>query len=158
MGGGPPWNGGPAGAYIPGTGLVAGRPPGLAPHPSHGIGLSGIGMGRPAAASAASQQPDHDPLRVRLLLHAAASLQRLAFRRGGSLHHAAPEHCAVLLHCEAGSEANVAVLLAGWLHWYGRLPLQEASLAAEVAFQTAVDQVCNDATSAVQQPFNAADA
>ncbi|GLC45010.1 hypothetical protein PLESTM_001675300 [Pleodorina starrii] len=101
-----------------------------------------------AAAAAASRPPTfsalptsrYDPLRVRHLLNAAASLQRLAFRRGGRLHRARRDACAVLLHCEAGMEGDVAVLLAGWLHWFGRLPLQEAILAAETALGTAVDQ------------------
>lgn len=70
-----------------------------------------------------------------------ASLQRLAYRRGGALHHARPEACAVLLQCEAGMEPDVATLLAGWLHWHGRLPLQEACLAAEVAMDATVDTV-----------------
>ncbi|GFR42195.1 hypothetical protein Agub_g3085 [Astrephomene gubernaculifera] len=66
------------------------------------------------------------------------------------------EACCVLVQCEceggeggAGAgggcmagvlEADVAVLLAGWLHWYGRLPLQEAMLAAETAMGVTVDQ------------------
>ncbi|GIL77883.1 hypothetical protein Vretifemale_7358 [Volvox reticuliferus] len=82
----------------------------------------------------------YDPLRVRHLLNAAASLQRLAFRRGGKLHRARRDACAVLLHCDPGMDADVAVLLAGWLHWYGRLPLQEAILAAETAMGATVDQ------------------
>lgn len=68
--------------------------------------------------------PRYDPLRIKHLLNAAASLQRLAFRRGGRLHRARRAACAVLLHCDEGMEADVAVLLAGWLHWYGKLPMQ----------------------------------
>eukprot|EP00195_Chlamydomonas_chlamydogama_P000584 CAMPEP_0202922760 /NCGR_PEP_ID=MMETSP1392-20130828/78093_1 /ASSEMBLY_ACC=CAM_ASM_000868 /TAXON_ID=225041 /ORGANISM="Chlamydomonas chlamydogama, Strain SAG 11-48b" /LENGTH=614 /DNA_ID=CAMNT_0049616405 /DNA_START=224 /DNA_END=2068 /DNA_ORIENTATION=- len=79
--------------------------------------------------------------RSRMLVHAAASLQRLAFRRrGSSLHHSSPDRCAVLLHCEGGLTAEVTRLLAGWLHWYRRMPLQEAILSAELATGTAIDQ------------------
>jgi hypothetical protein len=94
----------------------------------NGAGPVSVAAGRPlppsspSPLSGAPQQPQerraYDELRLQLLLHAAASLQRLSFRRGGSLHHAEPEHCAVLLHCDAGCEADVATLLAGWLHWH----------------------------------------
>ncbi|KXZ52178.1 hypothetical protein GPECTOR_10g807 [Gonium pectorale] len=104
-----------------------------------------------AAAAAAPPTPPvphrFDPARVRHLLSAAASLQRLAFRRGGRLARggARRDGCAVLLHCEEGMEADVAVLLAGWLHWFRRLPLQEAILAAETAMGTSVDQALLEA-------------
>lgn len=45
-------------------------------------------------------------------------------RLHGALHHAPPDTCTVLLHCEEGMDAEVACLLAGWLHWYNRMPLQ----------------------------------
>ncbi|GLI63087.1 hypothetical protein VaNZ11_005989 [Volvox africanus] len=104
---------------------------------------SGATAVRPSFSAPPSSR--YDPFRVRHLLNAAASLQRLAFRRGGKLHRARRDACAVLLHCEAGMEADVAVLLAGWLHWYGRLPLQEAILAAETAMGATVDQALLEA-------------
>ncbi|GIL77880.1 hypothetical protein Vretimale_6585 [Volvox reticuliferus] len=104
--------------------------------------LSPSASGATAVRASFSALPTsrYDPLRVRHLLNAAASLQRLAFRRGGKLHRARRDACAVLLHCDPGMDADVAVLLAGWLHWYGRLPLQEAILAAETAMGATVDQ------------------
>ncbi|GAX74509.1 hypothetical protein CEUSTIGMA_g1958.t1 [Chlamydomonas eustigma] len=76
------------------------------------------------------------------LIHAAASLQRLAFRRrGSSFHHSAPERCAVLLHChEEGVRAQVGDLLAAWLYWYKGMPLQEAILSTQMGTGCAVQQ------------------
>jgi hypothetical protein len=34
----------------------------------------------------------------------------------------------------------VAGLLAAWMHWYGRMPLQEALLSAEIALGCQVEQ------------------
>eukprot|EP00798_Chlamydomonas_sp_ICE-L_P009756 gene9756-7631_t len=86
--------------------------------------------------------------RIRTLINAAAALQRLSFRRKGSVHHALPEACALLIHCkEDVEEAQVASLLAGWLHWYRRMPLQEALLSAELAMGCQVEQnLLEDAT------------
>ncbi len=88
-------------------------------------GASSASGGTPSAAAASPPASGvYDPERVRHLLNAAASLHRLWFRRGGRLHRARREACAVLLRCDGGMEAEVAVLLAGWLHWFARLPLQ----------------------------------
>jgi hypothetical protein len=46
-------------------------------------------------------------------------------RAYGSVQRSLPSSCAVLLHCnEPGMDAEVACLIAGWLHWYNRMPLQ----------------------------------
>lgn len=76
-----------------------------------------------------------------MLVTAAASLQRLSFRRlGSSLHHSTKERCAILLNCEEGVENEVGNLLAGWLHWYRGMPLQEAILSAELGTGVVVKQ------------------
>ncbi|KAG2483637.1 hypothetical protein HYH03_017515 [Edaphochlamys debaryana] len=117
---------------------AAGKPQGPPNSPSSAASSPAAAPPPGATAAAASR---FDPLRIRHLLHATACLQRLAFRRQGALSRARRGSCAVLLHCqEEGMAGEVAVLLAGWLHWYGRLPLQEASLAAETAMGAPVDQ------------------
>lgn len=65
----------------------------------------------------------------------------LTRRRLGSFHHSCKERCAVLLHCDPGVQAKIGSLLAGWLHWYWHMPLQEAVLSAEMATGCTVDQV-----------------
>ncbi|KAG1671554.1 hypothetical protein FOA52_011276 [Chlamydomonas sp. UWO 241] len=78
---------------------------------------------------------------IALLIQAASCLQRLRVRRlGSSLHHSSKERCSVLLHCESGLDAKCGNLLAGWLHWYCHMPLQEAILSAELATGTVVQQ------------------
>lgn len=56
---------------------------------------------------------------------------RRALRTSRSASLAA-QQC-VLLHCQEGSAAEVALMLAGGLHWYGGLQLEEAAAAVELA-------------------------
>jgi hypothetical protein len=79
------------------------------------------GPGRAAwAAAAVSPGPppasprSYDPARVRLLLDAAASMQRLALRRCGRLARGrARGDVAVLLHCDEGLEVRLAAASGG---------------------------------------------
>lgn len=61
-------------------------------------------------------------------------------RRHGSLHRAPADSCAVLLHCDQ-LDSDVVACVAGWLHWYGKLPLKEAIQAAEEKLFWRVEQV-----------------
>lgn len=74
-------------------------------------------------------------LRMRALVDAAASLQRLAVRRGYGRARSGqrgPLGTAVLLRLEApGLERQLPTLLAAWLHWYGGMEAADAVAAAE---------------------------
>ncbi|KAK9815612.1 hypothetical protein WJX72_006842 [[Myrmecia] bisecta] len=69
------------------------------------------------------------------LAAATAAMHRLVTRRGGMRPEEAGGHSnsSVLLHSQAGMEAQLAAVLAAWLHWYGGLPLAESLEAAELA-------------------------
>lgn len=47
----------------------------------------------------------------------------------------------VLMHCEAGMEADTAAVVAGWLHWHAGLGIAESISAAEQALGAAVPKV-----------------
>ncbi|MEW5307913.1 MAG: hypothetical protein WDW36_010281 [Sanguina aurantia] len=112
-------------------------------------GISGRGPTIPKCEAKSSTEPpesdqqhEHTHFsedRIKMLINAATALQRLEFRRHGSLHRAAPDSCAVLLHCDE-LDADVVACVAGWLHWYGKLPLREAIQAAEEKLFWRVEQ------------------
>ncbi|KAL6749629.1 hypothetical protein V8C86DRAFT_3031853 [Haematococcus lacustris] len=119
-----------------------------------GAGAAGGGRGGAGATPEGGAAEEDVRIKVAALINAAAAVQRLAVRRShGSLHHAPPPSCALLLHCtEAGLEGEVACLMAAWLHWYQRLPLQEALLSAEGALGCPADpKLLELATAALLQ-------
>lgn len=90
-----------------------------------GLGLLWVHLEH-SSNETAEAPPQHDePL---VLARSAAALQRLVVRRGGIWRNQdLMEHCCILVHtAKACAATQLATLLAGWLHWYGRLDLQTA--------------------------------
>ena len=106
---------------------------------SQGRNLLPFGLGG-GGADVATKAGEREK-RLRQLVTAAASLQRLCYRRmGSSLHNSPRDRCAILLHADEGVESEVGGLLAGWLYWYQGLGLQEAILTTELGTGAAVKQ------------------
>ena len=98
--------------------------------------LLAFGLGMSNADKAGEREK-----RLRQLVVAAASLQRLCSRRlGSSLHNSPRDRCALLLHCDEGVESEVGGLVAGWLYWYQGMGLQEAILTTEMGTGASVKQ------------------
>ncbi|BDA48731.1 probable 5'-AMP-activated protein kinase subunit beta-2 at C-terminar half [Coccomyxa sp. Obi] len=92
--------------------------------------LSGA-LGASAAAAA-------EPM---ALTRSAAALQRLVVRRGGAgMDCSTVELCCILVHtAQNAPETRLSTLLTAWLHWYGRMDMEQAVEEAEKALGCAPD-------------------
>eukprot|EP00955_Chlamydomonas_euryale_P034943 349929-Chlamydomonas_euryale.AAC.18 len=100
------------------------------------------GTALPIPVTLRRRVPSGRDAEVAALLRAAAALQRLSFRRRWSPRHSMRlDRCAIFLHCDGVPTASkCGDLLAGWLHWFCHMPLQEAILSAELFMGSVVQQ------------------